>query len=143
VPEPKPAPVEGEGEGEGEGEEAEAEPEPPAPKPTNKFKYIDDARNVVFELDVVTGEVELISDSYIHSNGDVQALKEEVISQLETYMKEDYKVGASLATVFVDGDQDLTLRVNISCHNLNLSNFWGGEWLSTWDIMHSLGDPNF
>jgi capping protein alpha len=24
--------------------------------------------------------------------------------------------------------------VEISCHNLNFKNFWGGEWLSAWQV---------
>lgn len=24
------------------------------------------------------------------------------------------------------------IRVEISCHNLNFKNFWGGEWVSNW-----------
>ena len=35
------------------------------------------------------------------------------------------------------------MRVNISSHNLNLKNSWGGEWVSTWDIMHTLGTDQF
>ena len=26
------------------------------------------------------------------------------------------------------------MRVDISCHNLNFKNFWGGEWLSYWSF---------
>lgn len=29
-----------------------------------------------------------------------------------------------------------TVRVEISCHNFNFKNFWGGEFLSTWVIDH-------
>lgn len=50
---------------------------------------------------------------------------------------------ATLATVFIDGTEDLIIRVNLSCHNLNLVNYWAGEWLSTFVINHTLGSNEF
>jgi capping protein (actin filament) muscle Z-line, alpha len=26
------------------------------------------------------------------------------------------------------------MRIEVSCHNLNFKNYWGGEWLSTWTV---------
>ncbi len=66
-----------------------------------------------------------------------------MVEHLNSYISEDYKEGTCLPTIIVDGDQELTLRVNLSCHSLNLKNFWGGEWLSTWDIMHTLGSSDY
>ena len=34
---------------------------------------------------------------------------------------------------------DDKLTVNISCHNLNFANFWGGEWVSNWHFDSSSG----
>lgn len=25
------------------------------------------------------------------------------------------------------------MKIEISCHNLNFKNYWGGEWLSSWE----------
>ena len=27
-----------------------------------------------------------------------------------------------------------SIKVEISCHNFNFKNFWGGEWLSSWTL---------
>lgn len=76
-------------------------------------------------------------------NETVQALKNEIVENLNSYVHNDFKAGSTLATVFIDGEDDLTIRINISCHNLNFKNFWGGEWQSTWDISHRLGSETF
>lgn len=76
-------------------------------------------------------------------NENVQALKNEIAEHLNAYIQEDFKAGTSLGTVYIDGEEDLTIRINVSCHNLNFKNFWGGEWQSTWDISHRLGTDTF
>ena len=110
---------------------------------SGKLQYVDEARNLIFSLDPANGEVEFVSDYVSPHNSEVKAVKEDLLQHLNAYVNEDYKEGSCLPTIFVDGDSELTLRINISCHSLNLKNFWGGEWLSTWDIMHTVGEAGF
>lgn len=52
-------------------------------------------------------------------------------------MNRQFRKGTTLFSVFVD---DSTLKVEISCHNFNFKNFWGGEFLSSYVI--ELGSEN-
>lgn len=122
---------------EGRCEDAEGE------ESTGDFKYIDEARGIVFNLNPTTGEVTLVSQSSENPNADAENLKKDLITELQAYVASDFKEGTTLPTVFVDGDSELTIRINMSCHNLNLQNYWGGQWVSTWDVMHQVGDDSF
>jgi len=73
----------------------------------------------------------------------VEQLKTDVVHNLNEYVSKNFKEGSTLGTVFLDGDSEITIRINISCQNLNFKNFWGGEWLSTYDINHALGSNDF
>jgi hypothetical protein len=48
---------------------------------------------------------------------------------MNNYMDKQFRRGTALYTVFSNGEQIL---IDISCHNLNLQNYWGGEWISNW-----------
>ena len=99
---------------------------------------------MVFSLDPATGDVAFVSDATPNESEAAEQLKQQVAAALQDYAGgDDFKAGSTVPTVFVDGETDLTIRVNISCHNLNLKNFWGGEWLSTWDVAHTVGDDTF
>jgi hypothetical protein len=54
-----------------------------------------------------------------------------VIQQLDQYINRQFRKGTTTYTVFPDQDG---LSIDISCHNLNFKNYWGGEWLSTWYV---------
>ena len=96
---------------------------------------------MTFSLDPATGDVAPESDT--SEPGAADGLKQAVASALNTYVDSDFKAGSTLPTVFVDGEADVTIRVHLSCHNLSLKNFWGGEWLSTWDVAHELSSNAF
>lgn len=111
-------------------------------KPT-EFAYVDEARNIKFKLDVTTGLCQIIDDSHKNPDEAVQKLKEELVQELDNYISEYYKDGTTLGTVSVEGQDQLTIHLDISCHNLNHKNFWGGEWLSRWTISHSLSSSDY
>jgi hypothetical protein len=121
--------------GEGEGDNGDAKP--------TEFTYVDEARNIKFILDVTTGECKVVSDSEKHSDEAVQGFKESLVESVDKYIAEDFKEGATLGTVSIEGDSDLTIHIQISCHNLNHKNFWGGEWLSKWEIKHTINSNDF
>lgn len=58
--------------------------------------------------------------------------RDEVIQALEAYSARQFRKGTVTFTVFVTADQKLS--INLSCHNLNFGNYWGGEWLSNWHV---------
>jgi hypothetical protein len=127
------APVEAEGDGETEA--AQSNP--------GVFTYVDEARNAKFTLDVRSGEVKIINDSEKHSDETVQGFKESLVESLDKYISECYKLSTTLGTVTIDGSDNITAYIEISCHNLNHKNFWGGEWLSKWTVTHSIGSTDF
>lgn len=55
----------------------------------------------------------------------------DTIKALTAYTSRQFRNGTTSFAVFVDGQ---SLVIEISCHNLNFKNFWGGEWLSKWTV---------
>lgn len=72
------------------------------------LKYNDVTRGVTFSLNVLTGNVELVSE-YVIPNEQVQSLKNEIVKYLDAYIAEDFKAGTALGTVYIDGDSELTI----------------------------------
>ena len=56
---------------------------------------------------------------------------------MQAYVNRQFRKGTTLHSVFVD---ESTLKVEISCHNFNFKNFWGGEFISSYII--ELGSEN-
>lgn len=59
-------------------------------------------------------------------------IRDDTIVAMDAYIARQFRKGTAMYSVFVTADKKLT--VNISCHNLNFSNYWGGEWLSNWHL---------
>jgi hypothetical protein len=57
--------------------------------------------------------------------------RDEVVNQMNAYLNRQFRKGTTKFSVFSDQS---TLKVEISCHNLNFKNYWGGEWLSSWTV---------
>lgn len=129
--------AEGHKEAEGEGETEATESKP------TEFTYVDEGRNTKFTLDVTTGECKLIDQSQKHPDEAVQGFKESLIESLDKYIGEQYKPNSTVGTAAVEGSDQLTVYVDISCHHLNHKNFWGGEWLSRWTVKHTLNSSDF
>lgn len=70
----------------------------------------------------------------------MQGFKGELVDALTAYVQEDYGQNIAFPTVFIE---DGVIGINISCHNLKLNNFWGGEWLSTWRVQYTPGSDSF
>lgn len=135
--EPEPEPV-----AEGEGQPEPAEPTPVEADPA-EFTYVDEARNIKFTLNVNSGEVKVVNDAEKHQDEAVQGFKEQLVESLDKYIAAHYKELTTLGTVSVEGTDQITAHIEISCHNLNHKNFWGGEWLSRWTVTHTLGSSDF
>ena len=119
---------------EGEGDEEHKETE---------FVYVDEARNIKFKLDVTNGVCKVIDDSHKNPDEAVQKFKETLVENLDNYIAEHYKTGTTIGTVAIEGEDQLKIHIDISCHNLNHKNFWGGEWLSRWTVTHSLNSSDY
>ena len=64
----------------------------------------------------------------------MKSIRDDIVQQLEKYIQRQFRNGTTTYTVFVDQDG---IQIDISCHNLNFKNYWGGEWLSSWYISTS------
>mmetsp|Transcript_20042 Transcript_20042/g.19023 ORF Transcript_20042/g.19023 Transcript_20042/m.19023 type:complete len:84 (+) Transcript_20042:636-887(+) len=51
---------------------------------------------------------------------------------MEKYLSTQYRKGTASYSVFVAPEGHIA--INISCHNLNFANYWGGEWISQWQV---------
>lgn len=69
----------------------------------------------------------------IESVEDDSSLRKAVEAALLKYKEKYYKGGVTTTNVFNDGANG-KLNVMISAHNINMKNFWSGEWLSTWEL---------
>lgn len=124
---------------EGEGEDqAPAEASHPS-----QFTYVDHARNIKFTLDVATGECKIVEGGASAADESAEAFKVSLTESLDKYVSEKYKENTTLGTVSVTGASDVEAHIDISCHNLNHKNFWGGEWISRWVVRHTLGSSEY
>ena len=57
--------------------------------------------------------------------------RDETVQAMEAYLNRHFRKGTSQFSAFADESQ---IRVEISCHNFNFKNFWGGEFLSSWVV---------
>ena len=88
-----------------------------------------------FSFDPVTLEATVLgNESETPEQIDEQwaTYKGEVQQSLEAYVKRNFRDGTTRATLFFNGDGQL--QIEISCINVNLPNFWGGEWQSRWTV---------
>lgn len=70
---------------------------------------------------------------------DDNTLRETINNRLNEYREKNYKSSITATNsnyyfniAFVKDDK---MTVIISAHNLNIKNFWWGEWLSWWDMV--------
>ena len=59
------------------------------------------------------------------------ALRESLIPVLDAYVKKAFRKPKCKFNVHLDGE---TIHIDISCLNINLPNFWTGEWQSSYII---------
>lgn len=117
-------------------EEGNVVEQAPVAVQSSDFTYIDRAKNIKFSFNPLTLEARFdAADAYIDEEYQVPEnffnLKNELVQQLNKYISTQYRSGTTYISVGANPQQ---IVVNISCHNINFKNFWGGEWLSKWTI---------
>ena len=60
--------------------------------------------------------------------------RNEVNEAMNNYIETNFR---NKTTVFSVTADSANLYIDISCHNLNFKNYWGGEWLSHWTINYT------
>lgn len=118
-------------------EEAPVEQPPAQQEVVEEFVYYDPNKKLKFSFDPVTLEARIEEENvdwetqYLPAN--VVQMRDEIVKAMNTYTSTQYRKGTSEFAVYSTGDGS-QLKVEISCHNLNFKNYWGGEWSSTWTI---------
>jgi capping protein alpha len=102
-----------------------------------EFVYYDPNKKLKFSFDPVSLEARIEEENvdwetqYLPAN--VVSMRDEIVKAMNSYLSTQYRKGTSEFAVYSEGDGS-ALKVEISCHNLNFKNYWGGEWSSTWTI---------
>lgn len=98
-----------------------------------EFVYYDPVRKIRFSFHPVTLDSKIEEENVDYEvnscSHSVVQLRNDLVKLLDAYIQRQFRKGTTIYTVFVD---EHSIKVEISCHNLNFKNFWGGEWLSTW-----------
>lgn len=53
------------------------------------------------------------------------------MEELNKYISKQYRNGTTNISVAATPTH---IFISISCHNINFDNFWGGEWISKWQL---------
>ena len=96
--------------------------------------YIDASSGVVRGIDHLTREC-VPGDESPHSAGPLEEQRAQLQAAMDTYISNQYGSGTGACGVYENGSG---LVVVVSGVKLNLRNFWGGNWRSTFAV--NLGD---
>lgn len=100
-----------------------------------EFVYFDQKLNVKFSFDPNTLQATVQgteSDFPEQLDAEWATYKAAVNEEVESYVDKAYKSGTTRASLCFN--QAGNLQIDISCINLNLKHFWGGEWQSQWIV---------
>lgn len=90
--------------------------------------YYDQTQNVKFKMGP-DGMSAIRAEKIEFSDTNRDAIEK----ALQSYINKYYKNEVAKYNVYYDGVPNKIIIV-ISAHNLNLKNFWSGEWLSSWEL---------
>ena len=88
--------------------------------------YYDQSQGIKFTLSEDCKE-----KTNIESCDDSSSLRQAIDASLQQYKEKYYKPTVTTSNVFYD-ETTGNINIIISAHNINMKNFWSGEWLSTW-----------
>ena len=89
--------------------------------------YYDQGQKIKVKLNISDGGI-----NSIDSIEDSDSLRQEIDTKIKSYLDKYYTNGISKSNIYID---KLTNKIIIliSAHNINMKNFWSGEWLSSWE----------
>ena len=61
------------------------------------------------------------------------AIRDTINAKLQEYLSKFFKPEVTKSNVYFDAEKNKVV-ILISAHNINLKNFWSGEWLSSWSL---------
>ena len=97
-------------------------------KDSNGF-YVDQGQQIKIKLNVAEGGIE-----ETQTVEDLNSLRKEIDSKMKLYIDKYYTKGITESNIYFDESLNKVL-ILISAHNINMKNFWSGEWLSCWEYI--------
>ena len=88
--------------------------------------YQDQIQKVQFKIGLKSGTVEEAGSVEV-----VSAIRDIINVKLQEYLSKFFKPEVTKSNVYFDSEKNRVV-ILISAHNINLKNFWSGEWLSSW-----------
>ena len=90
--------------------------------------YYDQGQKVKIKLNVAEGGIDSVENI-----DDDNSLRNELDNKIKTYLEKNYTSGITKSNVYFDSNSNKII-ILISVHNINMKNFWSGEWLSSWEF---------
>jgi capping protein alpha len=88
--------------------------------------YYDQGQKIKIKLNVAEGGIESIENIE-----DTNNLRNEIDIKVKEYLDKYYTKGITNSNVYFDSNSNY-INILISAHNINIKNYWSGEWLSQW-----------
>ena len=89
--------------------------------------YYDQGQKIKVKLNISDGGI-----NSIDSIEDTDSLRQEIDNKIKLYLDKYYTNGISKSNIYIDTTIN-KIMILISAHNINMKNFWSGEWLSSWE----------
>ena len=89
--------------------------------------YYDQGQKIKVKLNISDGGINTID-----SIEDTDSLRQEIDTKIKLYLDKYYTNGISKSNIYINNETNQII-ILISAHNINMKNFWSGEWLSTWE----------
>jgi capping protein alpha len=89
--------------------------------------YYDQGQKIKVKLNISDGGI-----NSIDSIEDTDSLRQEIDTKIKSYLDKYYTNGISKSNIYINNETNQII-ILISAHNINMKNFWSGEWLSTWE----------
>ena len=89
--------------------------------------YYDQGQKIKVKLNISDGGI-----NSIDSIEDSDSLRQEIDTKIKSYLDKYYTNGISKSNIYIDKLANKII-ILISAHNINMKNFWSGEWLSSWE----------
>ena len=89
--------------------------------------YYDQGQKIKVKLNISDGGINTID-----SIEDTDSLRQEIDTKIKSYLDKYYTNGISKSNIYINNETNQII-ILISAHNINMKNFWSGEWLSTWE----------
>jgi capping protein alpha len=89
--------------------------------------YYDQSQGIKYTLNEECKEI-----TNVENCDDSSTLRKAIDDALTQYKEKYYKHTITTSNVYYD-ESTGNINIIISAHNINMKNFWSGEWLSTWE----------